>query len=169
MRRQLWLIRQHTQELLAWDDEKLCAHDCGRGRGPWLAIEERNLPEGLPGSHDVEKHFLAARTAHTDAHPSAHHSAQRVTGIPTHEDNRALIVDPPQCQSGDTFVNRICEAAKQAVALDDGFWCESHGPTISAEGKDSTLEYSPGILGAAAAMSPSCARDSCWLLLLCVL
>src|SRR5215471_21358184 len=154
MRRELWLIPQHAQKLLARDNEKLCAHDCGGGRGPWLAIEERNLSEGLPGSHDVEKHFLAARTAHADAHPSAHHSAQRVAGIPTHEDNCALVVDPPHGQSGDTFVNRACESAKQAVALDDGFGCESHGPTISVEGKDSTLEYSPGILGAAAAMSP---------------
>src|SRR5262249_44017096 len=169
MRRELWLIPQHAQKLLARDNEKFCAHDCSRGRGPGLTIEERNLPEGLPWSHDVEKHFLAARTAHADAHPSAHHSAQRVAGIPAHEDNRALIVDPAHGQSGDTFVNRTCEAAKQAVALDDGFGCESYGPTLSAEGKGSTLEYSPGILSVAAAMSSSRARDSWWLLLLCLL
>src|SRR5215472_18132200 len=144
MRRELWLIPQHAQKLLARDNEKLCAHDCGGGRGPWLAIEERNLSEGLPGSHDVEKHFLAAQTAHADAHPSAHHSAQRVAGIPAHEDNRALIVDPPHGQSGNTFVNRTCEATKQAVALDDGFGCESHVRTIQPKEKTARWSIVPG-------------------------
>ena len=120
VRRQLRLRAQQMQETLARENNELSANHCRRGRGSWLPVQQCDLPEGVPGLHDVEKNFLAGRQTGADAHPTGDDSAQGVARIAVHENNRPPLVYSSLSERRDPGDSCRRQATEQAVALNNG-------------------------------------------------